>query len=80
MCLRKVILSSGRAVIASMKIGNILAFCVVYRWVKRYEKHGIAGIANSNFTEYDGEFKVTVIEYMNNNRISQSKTACYLRK
>ena len=55
---------------------DIPGFCMVYRWVKHYEKHGVAGIIGSDSgVEYDGEFKVAVIEYMHSNHLSHSKTA-----
>lgn len=47
---------------------------VVVEWIKKYEKHGIAGLENKNPT-YDGKFRIKVVEYMHKNKLSCTQTA-----
>ena len=46
----------------------------VYRWVKRYEQFGVEGLLLRKGT-YDGQFKVSVVEYMHANQLSLNETA-----
>ena len=48
----------------------------VRRWVKRYQEHGIKGLER-NKVSYDGNFKVSVVEYMHNNHLSLTETAAH---
>ena len=53
---------------------NISSCTSVKKWVNRYREHGAEGILR-NIKKYDGQFKIEVIEYMNNNRLSLQETA-----
>ena len=55
------------------KITGIPRSCIL-RWVDHYNEHGIEGISKKN-KNYDGDFKISVIEYMHANHLSLSKTA-----
>lgn len=44
------------------------------RWVSMYQEHGVEGLVLKNGS-YDGGFKITVIEYMHANKLSQRETA-----
>ena len=44
------------------------------KWVKMYEEHGTAGLTMKKGT-YDGQFKISVIEYMHTNYLSCFETA-----
>lgn len=46
----------------------------IRRWIKRYQEHGIKGLEKNNIS-YDGNFKVSVVEYMHNNHLSLSETS-----
>ncbi len=45
-------------------------------WIRRYKKHGIKGLER-NKVSYDGNFKVSVVEYMHNNHLSLAETAVH---
>ena len=53
-------------------------FCVdnlsIRKWLRKYEEHGIEGIIRSQI-RYDGNFKVSVVEYMHTNHLSLFETA-----
>lgn len=44
------------------------------RWINRYKEHGIDGLERNNIT-YDGNFKISVVEYMHNNHLSLNETS-----
>ena len=46
----------------------------ILRWVHLYENHGRNGLTGGTGS-YSGEFKVHVVEYMHNNRMSLTATA-----
>ena len=46
----------------------------IRRWVHKYEIHGAKGLVGRK-ESYSGEFKVHVVEYMHNNRMSLTATA-----
>lgn len=46
----------------------------LYRWIKKYQEHGIEGL-EKNKIRYDGNFKISVVEYMHNNHLSLSETS-----
>ena len=47
----------------------------VRRWVMRYQRFGPEGLTQKYGT-YDGDFKISVVEYMHKNNLSISATAC----
>jgi transposase len=47
---------------------------VVHRWVQHYEQHGAEGLIPKHGT-YTGEFKVHVVEYIQENHLSMSQAA-----
>lgn len=49
---------------------------LVHRWVRLYEQHGTEGLIEKH-RSYAGEFKVHVVEYMQENHLSISQTAVY---
>lgn len=51
-----------------------VAYQTIRTWVKHYEFEGIAGLTIKNKT-YSGEFKVYVVEYMKNHKLSLAQTA-----
>ena len=57
---------------ASRKYG--VALTSVRDWVLLYKHHGINGLISKN-ERYSGQFKVDVIEYMETNHLSISKTS-----
>ena len=44
------------------------------KWVRMYKEHGVEGLVMKHGS-YDVEFKVTVVEYMHANHLSQRETA-----
>ena len=46
------------------------------RWIHLYEQHGAEGLRQSSRT-FSGEFKIHVVEYMHENRMSLSEAAYY---
>jgi transposase-like protein len=44
-------------------------------WISLYKHHGIDGLIPKNERYYDGQFKIDVIEYMENNHLSICETA-----
>lgn len=55
---------------------NIGSDLTVTRWVKKYQKHGPAGLLK-NIYKYDGKFKQDVVEYMHDNHLSLNETAMH---
>ena len=51
-----------------------ISHCNIQRWVHLYENHGRNGLTGGTGS-YSGEFKVHVVEYMHNNRMSLTATA-----
>jgi len=45
----------------------------VQKWVRLYNEHGVEGLVRKNGT-YDGQFKISVIEYMHANHLSVIET------
>lgn len=43
-------------------------------WINRYKEHGISGLEKNNIN-YDGNFKILVVEYMHNNHLSLNETS-----
>ena len=48
---------------------------VVMNWVKQYQSHGIEGLKKKGYTNYSSQFKLDVLDYMNNNGTSPNETA-----
>jgi transposase len=61
---------SCRAVAKQLGCGK----SIVHRWVQQYEQHGVEGLIQKHGT-YTGEFKLHVVEYMQENHLSISQTA-----
>lgn len=55
---------------------NIIGACKgdAQKWVKLYQEHGVEGLRLKK-GRYDGQFKVSVIEYMNTNHLSIREAA-----
>ncbi len=58
---------------------NIPSFTPIRRWVERYKVYGVKGIFKHQISNYDGNFKQNVIEYMHVNHLSATETANYFR-
>lgn len=43
-------------------------------WINRYKEHEISGLEKNNMN-YDGNFKILVVEYMHNNHLSLNETS-----
>ena len=48
----------------------------IQKWRDAHQKHGVEGLRTTHGT-YSGEFKVSVVEYMNNTGVSIRKTAAH---
>ena len=48
----------------------------VQKWNAAYLEHGVAGLCTTHGT-YSGDFKIAVVEYMHNHRVSIRKTAAH---
>ncbi len=57
---------------------NVPNESIVRRWIKRYEMYGIDGLIYKN-TKYDGNFKISVVEYMHENHLSLNETCVKFR-
>lgn len=53
---------------------NIPDYSVIIKWVKRYSVHGEKGLSKNFKASYDGNFKLNVIEFMQENHLSASET------
>ena len=51
---------------------------VIRIWLRRYELYGIDGLVYKN-TKYDGNFKISVVEYMHKNHLSLNETCIKFR-
>jgi len=47
---------------------------VVYNWIKQFEYHGLA-VFEKSYTSYTAQFKMDVLNYMNENGVSSDKAA-----
>lgn len=47
---------------------------VVYNWIKQFQYHGLAAFEKS-YTTYTAQFKMDVLNYMNENGVSSDKAA-----
>ena len=57
---------------------NVPNESIVRRWIKRYEMYGIDGLVYKN-NKYDGNFKISVVEYMHENHLSLNETCVKFR-
>ena len=48
---------------------------VIMNWVKQFEHHGIEGLTKKSYTNYTAQFKLDVLNYMNDNGTSPNETA-----
>lgn len=48
---------------------------VIMNWVKQYEYNGIEGLSKKSYTNYTAQFKLDVLNYMNDNGTSPNETA-----
>ena len=48
----------------------------VQKWIAAYREHGVAGLSTVHST-YTGDFKLSVVEYMQNTGASARQTAVY---
>jgi transposase len=62
----------GYASIAS-SIGT--SSSVLKNWVKQYELHGVEMLFRKSYTSYTAQFKLDVLNYMNNHGTSPNETA-----
>ena len=72
----KVVLGVVEKHLSHQEAGNLIGACKsdAQKWVKLYLKHGVEGLVMKKGT-YDGQFKISVIEYMHTNHLSISETA-----
>jgi len=51
----------------------------IRKWVRAYEENGLAGlkIRQNNHSKYDGDFKLMVVKYKLENKISSKQAAAY---
>ncbi len=56
---------------------NIPSHKTIEKWIKKYSKHGISGLSKNQRASYSGDFKINVLEYMNENHLSFSQTAIH---
>ena len=47
---------------------------VVYNWIEQFKYHGLAAFEKS-YTSYTAEFKINVLNYMNENGVSSNEAA-----
>ena len=52
-----------------------IAYSLVLRWVRRYNKNGYTGLIRNLKSSYSGDFKQKVVEYMHKNHLSCQETA-----
>ena len=60
-----------------MKKFNIPSTSIIRQWVNKYKNHGISGLLKQLNSNYDGNFKQNVVEYMHTNHLSATKTSNY---
>jgi transposase len=48
---------------------------VVMNWVKQYQYHGEEGLSKRSYTNYSAQFKLDVLNYMNDNGTSPNEAA-----
>jgi transposase-like protein len=48
---------------------------VVMNWVAQYKHHGVKGICKKSYTSYSSQFKLDVLNYMNDHGTSPNETA-----
>ena len=53
-----------------------LAPAIVRRWVLWYRTHGLAGLTKQ-YSSYSAEFKVSVLQHMWDNSLSQTQAAAF---
>lgn len=58
---------------------NIPSKTPITKWVERYKLFGTEGITDNYKSNYDGEFKKNVVEYMQSNHLSATETANYFK-
>ena len=58
---------------------NIPSFTSIKQWVERYKMYGVEGILKQQISNYDGNFKKNVVEYMHANHLSATETANHFR-
>jgi transposase len=58
-------------------IGNLFGTseAVVRNWVAQYKQNGINGLLKKSYTTYSGQFKLNVLNYMNENGTSPNETS-----
>ncbi|MEH7080427.1 IS3 family transposase [Bacillus velezensis] len=58
-------------------IGNFFGTseAVVRNWVAQYKQNGINGLLKKSYTTYSGQFKLNVLNYMNENGTSPNETS-----
>lgn len=69
----KDVLESGMSIHAVAKSLNTVR-AVIGRWVDRYEEYGVQGLSMKSGS-YSGDFKVHVVEYMQENNMSICRAA-----
>ncbi|MCQ6277624.1 transposase, partial [Bacillus sp. V3B] len=48
---------------------------VVRNWVMQYERNGVEGLLKKSYTNYSAQFKLDVLNFMNDNGTSPNETA-----
>jgi Transposase and inactivated derivatives len=61
---------------SAKEAGDIIGACKgdAQKWVKLYQEHGVEGLLMKHGS-YDGQFKLSVVEYMHANHLSIRETA-----
>ena len=72
----EVVLSVLEKRVSAKVAGSIIGACKgdAQKWVKLYQEHGAEGLLMKKGS-YDGQFKISVIEYMHTNHLSIRETA-----
>lgn len=58
---------------------NIPSPTPIKQWIRKYKEHGVEGLVKHLKSSYSGDFKQSVVEYMNNNHISATEAAIHFR-
>ena len=72
----EVVLAVVEKGLSAKDAGSIIGACKsdAQKWVKLYQSHGVEGLLMKHGT-YDGQLKISVIEYMHTNHLSLRETA-----
>jgi transposase len=66
---------AGTESYASIGVSIGTSDSIVRNWVKQYEHHGVEVLFKKSYTSYSAQFKLDVLNYMNDNGTSPNETA-----